>query len=57
MGSKPLESKPRQTLLEQVNQQPIVSLKLSKVATVHLQMCDWAASTVVFVKYRDVEIR
>ena len=42
--------------MKQADQQPFVSQKLSKVATVHLEMGDWVASTIVFFKFWDVEI-
>ena len=43
--------------MEQTDQQPVISLKLNKVAALRLQMCDWTASTVVFLEFRDMEIQ
>ena len=45
-----------QTLVEQADQKPLVSLQLCEVSVVRLQMQDWAASTIVFLKFQDVEI-
>ena len=56
-GSEPLEREADQTLLEQTNLEPVVSLKLRKVSAVCPQMRDGAASTVVFFKLQDVEFR
>ena len=50
-------SKAHQTFLEQVNQQPIVMLELDEVATIRLQMSDCAASTILFLKFQDAEVR
>ena len=50
-GSEPLERGVSQTLLEQADQEPVVSLKLSKVSVVCPQMRDGATSTVVFFEF------
>ena len=55
-GCEPLKSKAHQTFLEQTDQQSVISLKLDKVAAVRLQMGDWEAFTIVFLKFRDVEV-
>ena len=55
-GCEPLECGPCQTLLEQTYQQTVISLKLDKVAAICLQVGDWVASTIVFIKFQDVEV-
>ena len=56
-GSEPLERGAGQTLLEQTNQEPVVSPKLRKVSAVCPQMRNRAASTVVFFELWDAEFR
>ena len=53
--SEPLEHGAGQTLLEQADQEPVVSLKLRKVFAVCLQMRNRAASIVVLFEFQDVE--
>ena len=53
---EPLKSRPNKTLLEYADQKPLVSLKLSKVFTVRPQMGDWAASTIILLEFRDMEV-
>ena len=55
-GSEPLERRAGQTLLEQTDQEPIVSLKLRKVSTVCFQMGDRAASTIVLFEFQDAKL-
>ena len=56
-GSEPLEGRASQTLLEQADQQSLVSLKLSEISAVRSQMGNGAASTIILVEVRDVEFR
>ena len=39
-----------------MDQEPVVSLKLSKVSVVRPEMRDWAALPVILLKFRDMEI-
>ena len=55
--SEPLEHGAGQTLLKYADKEPFVSLKLSKVPIVCLQMRDGAASTIVSFELRDAEFR
>ena len=56
-GSEPLERGARQTLLEQTDQEPFVSVELSKISAVDPQMQDGAAATVVLFEFRDAEVQ
>ena len=56
-GSEPLERRADQTLLEPMDQEPLISVKLSKVSAVGPQMRDGVASTVVLFEFRDAEVR
>ena len=47
---EPLEGWAGQTFLEQADQQPLVSLELSEISAVRLQMGNGAAPTIVFIK-------
>ena len=53
----PLEGQAGQTFLEQVDQQPLVSLVLSEISVVRLQMGNGTAPTIVFIKIWDTEFR
>ena len=56
-GSEPLERGAGQTLLKQVDKEPFVSLKLSKVPVVCLQMRNGTASTILFIEFWDAKFR
>ena len=54
---EPLEGRAGHTFLEQAHQQPLISLELSEISTVHLQMGNRVASTIIFVKVQDTEFQ
>ena len=56
-GSKPLEGRTSQTLLEQADQQLLVNLKLSEISAIRPHMGNKAALTIAFFKVRDTEVR
>ena len=43
--------------LEQVNEQPVISLELSKFSAIRLQMGDGATLTIILLEVRDFELR